>query len=125
MLACSVKDFVLPKLNLQMKHISIGLPSLPDAAAATAVDGCLLPVIELALLLVLPEGDNPDVLFGVDDEPLLLAALFPLPTTDGDASVVVVVVVVPVAFCVDDIRSVRDASRADTTRNEWIFGLFG
>lgn len=103
-MACNVNDFVLPKLSLHMKHIKIGLFGFPDA---TDGDSCcpllLLLMIEFVLLVVLPEGDNPDVLFG----PLLLMTV-----TLFD------VVVVSVVFDVDEIRSLSDASRADTTRNE-------
>lgn len=62
-----------------------------------AIDDAAEPVVVVAIVFPTPdgEGDDPDVLF--DD--------------------VVVVDIAPVADD-DAIRSLRDASRADTTRNE-------
>lgn len=86
-LACRVKDFVLPKLNLQIKHINIGLWIF----------------VWLLVLVVLFF----DVLSG--DTLILLPVL--------------IFVAVPLLFD-SRSRSFTAASRADTTRNEWIFGLF-
>lgn len=79
--ACKPNDFVFPKLNLHIKHISIGFVIL---AADDDFTSKLLPAVE------------PPPLSAVT---VLSAAL----TVDGN---------------------MRWASFADTTRKEWIFGLF-
>lgn len=78
-LACKPNDFVFPKLNLHIKHISIGFVIL---AADDVFASKLLPA----------------------DVPLL--------------SFVTVLSVLTVG-------NMHWASLADTTRKEWIFGLFG
>lgn len=77
--ACNPNDFVFPKLNLHIKHISIGFVIL---AADDVFTSKLLPAVEPPLSVV-----------------TVLSAL----TVDGN---------------------MRWASFADTTRKEWIFGLF-
>lgn len=88
--ACRPNDFVLPKLNLHIKHINIGLVILADAAAAAAA------------------ADDDDDLLSK-----LLAANAPLLSD------------VTVLFVLTIDGNMHWASLADTTRKEWIFGLFG
>lgn len=78
--ACKPNDFVFPKLNLHIKHISIGFVIL---AADDVFASMLLPV---------------------DEPPLSDVTVLSALTFDGN---------------------IHWASHADTTRKEWIFGLFG
>lgn len=89
---CSVfawrpNDFVLPKLNLHIKHISIGFVIFVITAALDFSPSAVEQLV-VARVAALPPLPLAIVVFGDDGSPIWCASL------------------------------------AETTRNEWIFGLF-
>lgn len=130
LLECNVNDLVLPKLNLHMKHISIGFCNLLLDDVVVAVDEPVPAFVPIADVVVPVTPAIPD-----NDKSVVDAFVVRFsPVVDVIAPDVSDVPDKPDAVVNnnDDVDDDEDdvvvlfifASRADITRNECILGLF-